>query len=433
MASYPTFDNRWMEAGITGEKYQELFPSFEADGVTRISSDDSILVNRAVQGNYNLGSSIKPFIAWSALHAGILDSSTVFVDEGEYTLYTISPERCQHNGGVQRCIFKNATNKRSLKPSRYGPLTVEDALAVSSDVFFYKIGEDMYSQSRLNPNAPNLLKANLERFGFGHKTGIRLPYEWGGRVPDDAVKKNLVEQGVLAKGEAPQLVVGDSVQVAIGQGLMAATPLQLANAYSTLANGGFLLEPAIVKNIYAPLTPDAGPAMADLAAGTVVKSFEQSVVVDTLEMPEAIYQPIIRGLTRVIRGPGVLSDFYHETTGEKLFAGYSVEIAGKTGTVQGTGKYPWNDSSVFGAFGLTGIDALHSPVPYTVVAFLEKSGYGSKAAAPVVKCMFLALTDKVTLDPIQISDPLDVNSSEAAPEVELPSSLCLGGSGGAKD
>lgn len=437
MASYPTFDNRWMEAGITGEKYAQLFPAVEADGVTPISSDESILVNRAVQGNYNLGSSIKPFVAWSAMHAGIIDAETVFLDEGEYLLRTIAnstPEKCQHNGGVQRCIFKNATNKRSLKPSKYGPLTVSDALAVSSDTFFYNIGEEMYTQSRSGDGGEYLLKTNLERFGFGEKTGIQLPYEWGGRVPDDAVKAELVDLGVLSKGEVPRLVAGDSLQVAIGQGLMAATPLQLANAYSTIANGGFLQEPSIIKNIFAPLTPDRSSGMADLLAGTVVKSFEQSVNIDALEMPPEIYNPIIDGLTRVITGPGTTYDFYHATTGESLFKGFTVRIAGKTGTVQGTGKYPWNDSSVFAGFGLPATaDDVSSPVPYTVVAYLEKSGYGSKAAAPVAKCIFLALTAQADLDPVLISDPLDVTSNEVAPPRVLDPAKCLGGSAGGRD
>jgi len=437
MASYPTFDNRWMEAGITGAKYAELFPSVEADGVTPISSDESILVNRAVQGNYNLGSSIKPFVAWSAMHSGIIDKETEYLDQGEYLVRTIAdktPEKCQHNGGVQRCLFKNATNKRSLKPSAYGPLKVADALAVSSDTFFYNIGEEMWIASENTDDNESLLKTNLERFGFGRKSGIQLPFEWGGRVPDDAVKAELVDLGVLSKGEVPRMVVGDSLQVAIGQGLMAATPLQLANAYSTLANGGFLQEPSIIKNIYAPLTPDRSPGMADLLAGTVVKSFEQSVVVDALEMPPEIYNPILEGVTRVIRGPGMFYEFYHATTGESLFRDFPINIAGKTGTVQGTGKYPWNDSSAFGAFGLpSSPDDVSADVPYTVVAYLEKSGYGSKAAAPVVKCIFLVLGGFASTDPVLISDPLDITSNETAPELVLEQSRCLGGSAGGRD
>jgi penicillin-binding protein 2 len=216
---------------------------------------------------------------------------------------------------------------------------------------------------------------------------------------------------------------------------MATTPLQLANAYATIANGGFLLRPSIVKAIWAPLTPDAGPAVADLGKGTKLVSYERRVVRDQLEMPMAeVYRPIVDGLTRVIRGPGVFWGFNHETTGQRLFANFPVNIAGKTGTAQGAANLPWNDSSVFAAFGIPDPNVENSvEVPYTVVAYLEKSGYGSKAAAPVVKCVFLALTGQVTLDPVTISDPLDLNGFTAAPARQLRNTFCLNGSAGLKD
>ena len=430
MASYPTFDNRWMEAGISQAKYQQLFPSKNPDG-SDIDPDRAILVNRAVQGNYNLGSTIKPFISWSALHAGLIGAEEKFLDEGFYTLQSIDPNDCQQNGGIARCIFKNATNKRTQRPSSYGPVSVSDALAVSSDTFFYRLGEMFYVQPEVGRT---LLQDNLRRFGFGTKSGIQLPYEWRGRLPSDEVKAELVSLGVLAKNEVPRLVVGDNVQMAIGQGLMAATPLQLANAYATIANGGFLLQPSIVKTVFAPLTPDAGPAVADVAKGVVRVSYERRVVRDQLEMPPEVYDPIITGLTRVIRGPGVFYGFNHETTGERLFKGFPVAIAGKTGTAQGAGNLPWNDSSAFGAFGISDLRSeTYDGVPYTVAAYLEKSGYGSKAAAPVVKCMFLALTGQVTLDPVVIADPLDTSAFAAAPARQLKNKFCLGGSSGLKD
>ena len=420
MASYPTFDNRWMESGISGDKYKQLFPATNPDG-TKINPDQSILVNRAVQGNYNLGSTIKPFVAWSAMHSGLIDANTIWVDQGEYRLESIPKPDCQQNGGVARCIFKNATNPRTGRSSKYGPVRVADALAVSSDTFFYHLGEQFWILSEeKDQGKTSLLKTDLQRFGFGIKTGVQLPFEWGGRIPDDAVKKALIDKHVLAKGEVPRLVVGDNVQVAIGQGLMAATPLQMADAFSTFANGGSLLQPSIVKAIYAPLTPDANPGVANLAAGTIVKSFDQPIVRDRLEMPPEIRQPIIDGLHRVIRGPGVRFGIYHSTTGEYLFRGFPLDIAGKTGTAQGAAVLPWNDSSAFGAF------SLDPALPYTVVSYLEKSGYGAKAAAPVTKCMFLALSNHVHTDPVYVSDPLDVNSTEAAPPMKLPNSSCLG-------
>jgi penicillin-binding protein 2 len=412
MASYPTFDNRWMEAGIGGAKYKQIFPATNPDG-TKISPDESILVNRAVQGNYNLGSTIKPFIAWAAMHNGLLKADTVFMDKGTYTLYSIKPNDCLPRG-IAKCIFKNAANPRTNQPSAYGPVKVEDALAVSSDAFFYKLGEDFYVKSR------TLLKTSLEQFGFGSKTGVQLPFEWAGRVPDSAVKKALVEKGVLGKKEKPRLLVGDNVQVAIGQGLMAATPLQLADAYASIANGGNLLVPGIVRAIWAPLTPDLKPAVADLARGRILQRFDHAVSRGKLEMPPEILLPIVAGLHRVTHGPGVNWGFYHYTTGEQLFKGMPISIGGKTGTAQGMGSLPWNDSSVFGAF------SEDKRWPYTVVSYLEKSGFGAKAAAPVTKCVFLAIAHQVKTDPVQVSDPLNLFSSVAAPPAVLRHSACLG-------
>jgi penicillin-binding protein 2 len=218
---------------------------------------------------------------------------------------------------------------------------------------------------------------------------------------------------------------------------MAATPLQLANAYSTIANGGFLFQPTVVKAIYAPLVPDLSPGMADLSKGTVVQSFDTPRYKDQLEMPPEIREPIVNGLTRVTnafrqRNPGVTypSNFYHTTTGERLFQTYPMDvlpIAGKTGTAQGANSYPWNDSSAFGAFSL---DGAH---PYTVVAYLEKSGYGAKAAAPVVKCIFTALAGQTTMDPVLPSDPLDVNSLVPAPPTALADSSCMPAAVDARD
>ena len=266
---------------------------------------------------------------------------------------SIKPAECQQNGGLARCIFKNATNKNTNKPSTYGPVTVSDALAVSSDAFFYKLGEDFFIKD------PNLL--------------------------------------------------------------MAATPLQLANAYATIANRGFLMAPSIVKAIWAPLTPDKSPGVADMSKGKVMQRFDAPTVRKQLEMPGNVLLPIWSGMHRVTHGPGVTyNGFYHDTTGRSLFQGFPVDLAGKTGTAQGAASLPWNDSSVFGAF------SEKDDLPYTVVSYLEKSGYGAKAAAPVTKCVFLALDHATAMDPVQISNPLDLTSTQVAAPMQLKSTGCLG-------
>ena len=150
------------------------------------------------------------------------------------------------------------------------------------DAFFYRLGEKFWEIDEHNAavdpalKGKSTLKDDLERFGFGAKTGVQLPFEWPAASPTTRSRRQLVDNKVLGKNEAPRLLVGDNVQVAIGQGLMAATPLQLANAYSTIANGGFLRQPTIVKNIFEPLVPDLSPGVADLSKAVVVPVLRRS-------------------------------------------------------------------------------------------------------------------------------------------------------------
>ena len=413
MASFPNFDNRWFNAGISSEKFGELFPTTE-------DPDLSILVNRAISGRYNLGSSFKPFVAFAALNTGQLAGGLDYTlrDQGTYKLQSIPDERCQLN---VKCVFKNA-NCGNGAPCKYGRINMETALAVSSDVFFYKIGEEIFTQTGNRP----VLEEQVRLFGFGSPTEIDLPYEYIGTVPSLALKKRLAADGAIAKEEGRGYYVGDNVQFSIGQGLMSASPLQLAVAYGALGNGGQVLRPRVVRAIWAPGTPNGKSGRVDLTAGTIVQNFVDPQVLNDIGMREEIREAIVGGLTRVITGPGVTSDFYHATTGEKLFRSYpkrALPIAGKTGTVQGAGNLPWNDSSVFGAF------SKDPAQPYTAVAYLEKSGYGSRAAAPVVKCVFTALAGKVRVDPAVPADPLDIASYAVAAPQMLPNPLCLVGVG----
>jgi penicillin-binding protein 2 len=144
-------------------------------------------------------------------------------------------------------------------------------------------------------------------------------------------------------------------------------------------------------------------------------------------MPEDTQRgPILRGLTRVITGPGVEypKGRLRSPTGASVFGNGRYDfgdlpIAGKTGTAQGAASLPWNDSSVF-----TGI-SLDPNRPWTVTAYLERSGYGAQAAAPVAKCMFLGLQGKIPLDPVQLSDFLDINDTVAAHDSYLADTSCL--------
>jgi penicillin-binding protein 2 len=424
MASYPTFDNRWFEAGLSSAKFQEIFPSVQADGVTPIDPDQSILVNRAVQGRYNLGSTFKPFTAFAALNTGLLSSGDYYVDRGSYKLDSVDENLCA--SGMVRCEYKNATCAGTQRPCQYGPVNVEDALAVSSDAFFYRVGELIMERNGGQP----ILQEQVREFGFGADTGVELPYEFDGAVPDRALKARYANLGVISEDEGRGYYVGDNVQLAIGQGLLSATPMHLTTGYAAIANRGFVLQPKIVRAIWNPGVPDKEIGFVDFSKGTIFEDRQDPVLVRQIPMPPAIRDPIVQGLQRVIcpnGGCGVDSDYYHKTTGENLFYDYpseAIPLAGKTGTAQGANNYPWNDSSVFTAF------STDDTRPYVVTAYLEKSGYGSQAAAPVVKCAFLALSGLRATDPVKPADPLDLNATVAAPPQHLADTTCWNGKEG---
>ena len=149
-----------------------------------------MLVNRAVQGRYNLGSTIKPFVAWSAMHSGVIGANEVYVDKGSLqVLESIPKDVCA--SGV-RCEFKNATNVRTqtLVVVR-ARLTVADALGSEQRRLLLSTGGEVLGNRRaqrssVDPVAqgqvdaegrPPTLRVRLP------KTGVQLPFEWPGRIP----------------------------------------------------------------------------------------------------------------------------------------------------------------------------------------------------------------------------------------------------------
>src|SRR6056297_586425 len=421
LASYPTFDNRWFEADLSGGKFDELFPSVDENG-DPIDPDESILVNRAIQGRYNLGSTFKPFVAFAALDTGLMGVNDYYVDTGTYRMESVEADKC--NEGLVRCVYRNATCSGTGRPCVYGSVDVETALAVSSDAFFYRIGETIMTENDYQP----ILQEELRKFGFGSDPGIELPYAFDGTVPDEELKARYAELGVISEDEGQGYFTGDNVQLAIGQGLLSASQLQLAVGYSTIANRGFVMKPEIIKAIYQPGVPDSAiQGYADLTqAGLAREPNTAGEVTQQLPLAAESWNEIDNGLHRVITGPGqnVPGQGYRSTTGEKLFFYYpssAIPLSGKTGTAQGAGNYPWNDSSAFAAYS-------RDPArPYTVSAYLEKAGYGSQAAAPVVKCMFLQMSGLHQTDPVVLSDPLDTSSDRAAPPRRLADTSCYNG------
>jgi penicillin-binding protein 2 len=383
LATYPTFDNRWFTKPIPQTQFEQLFPDGER----------SPLVNRAIAGRYQLGSTMKLFSGLAAVESGFLPNPRFTInDQGFYEIRNCEPP--------QPCRYTNAGGERT----KYGAIDLPLALTVSSDVYFYRIGAEMWQNLQ-----GDVLQDGIRKFGLGSESGIDLPYEYGGIVPDAALKKRLADQGVINKDEGAGYFTGDNLQLAIGQGLLTATPLQLANGYATFANGGTVWTPHVVARILAPGTPDAGPGQVDLAQGIVVRDI-QPVATGTVAIAPDVRAAVLEGLVGVMRSP--------RGTAYNTFRDYDWDafpVAGKTGTAQDFTQKDERDSSLFAAFG-----PINDTPRYAAAAVLERSGFGAWSAAPVVKCFYEGIAGQVPMPEVIQSDALDRTSTRTATMPQLP-------------
>jgi penicillin-binding protein 2 len=232
LASNPPFDPRWFTEGVSAEKFAELFRPDDKNGP---------LVDRTTQGGYAPASTFKPFTAYAALKNGYIESPSQTIDDtGKYT---IDPKYCAEGA---KCTFQNAGGIGT------GRVDLQRALTKSSDVYFYRLGDEMMR------GKGDLLQDGVREWGYGSRTGVQLPNEYDGLVPDKESRKEACETNPDAFTSCDYFL-GDNVQLAIGQGDMLATPLQMANAYSALANGGTVWRPNVVKAVLAPNAPDMPP------------------------------------------------------------------------------------------------------------------------------------------------------------------------------
>lgn len=231
LVSLPSFNNNLFARGITQEEFQELN-----------QDERNPQLNRVIGGRYPTGSMIKPLIGLAALEENIISESTQLYGPLELCLehkYTGEPE-C-----FVDWMFHGWTNIRR-------------AIAESVNPFFYMIGGGYIPPSTasefFNPNLPrkfeglgieNIAKY-LRLFGLGERTGVDLPGEVKGRVPDPDWKENYFEGP-----EQQKWYLGDTYNISIGQGYFLATPLQMAVAFQALANGGKIFKPKIAKEILA--------------------------------------------------------------------------------------------------------------------------------------------------------------------------------------
>jgi len=366
MASYPVYDPSDFVNGISSERYTYL---------TSEAADRPIF-NRAIQGEYAPGSTFKLFSGLAAMVAGLRTIDQTIVDRGSFTLAECSGQ----------CTWRNAGSKP------YGVVDLRRAMTVSSDVYFYSIGADFWAaRGRLGEEG---MQEVVRQYGFDQETGIPLPSEQDGRIPTPQQRREQYDAnpGLFLERE---WYTGSNVNMAIGQGEVAVTPLQLVNAYATFANGGTRYAP----NIALKVTRSGDPQ-------SVKRRFEPRIN-GTVEIDPSQRQAMVDGLIGVTTS--------EEGTAYATFDGFphdAFPVAGKTGTAQVNGKA---DNALFSAFG-----PAHDP-RYAVAVVLEESGYGGTAAAPVARALFDVFAGVVPMPLIQPGGVLVQPPAEGdTPDGEAP-------------
>ena len=322
-ASTPTYDANAFVNGIDTASYRAL-----------LEHPDKPLINRALNGQYAPGSTVKAFLGLAALEAGAaFDGHASIVCPGHYSL------------PGSRHLF------RDWKKTGHGMVNLNTAIVQSCDVYFYRLAVAI---------GPNVLKDFLGPFGFGKPTGIDLVPESSGLLPTPAWK--------AARGQP--WYPGETVIAGIGQGAMLATPLQLAAAIATIANRGVRMRPTLMRLRQDPRTKQTQD-MVPMVNGEV-----------TMQKREHI-EEVIKHLTDVV----------HTNRGTAYGIGYNApyRIAGKTGTAQVKSiaqgasynekatPERYRDHALFVAFAP--VDA-----PQVAVAVIvENGGHGSSAAAPIAR------------------------------------------------
>ncbi|MCB1027194.1 MAG: hypothetical protein KDB24_05460, partial [Microthrixaceae bacterium] len=259
----------------------------------------------------------------------------------------------------------------------------QTSLTISSDVFYYWLADRMWQGRALLGDTP--IQDAGAKFGLGEKTGIALAGERGGRLPTpeffraryDAVEADL-EPGEANPMGRRNWTAGDNVNMSIGQGEVLVTPLQLANAYATIANGGTHYKPLLVQKVVKPTDADKAPTDPDNPPEEI--EVFNPVVEDQLEFGTAQdgrshLQVLQAGFEGVINnGRGTANDMWAD------YGGLPGRWAAKTGTAEaGTPSDPKADGSVFALYGP--VDAPFGP-NYSISVIIPESGFGADVAGP---------------------------------------------------
>lgn len=358
MASYPDYDLNIWENGITVKQSKDLYD--ERTGVPALS--------RAIQGAFAPASTFKVVSLSASIDAG-------YDLKGTYA--------CPAEVQIGNRIFKNYDSKAA------GRINLTTAMAISCDSIWYQIAYDEWVRDgglkpQANPN--DYFFKTAAGFGVGKKTGVDLPSELSGRLPNRDWKKNWYEKNKdfycnyekrakksqltaylieLAREnciDGDKVRAGDMVNFSIGQGDTLMTPLQMAVMYSAIANGGTLVVPQIARAIVKP-------------SGQVVKEFEPQSS-GTLPIEKKTLKFLQNALRAVVTSG----------TARGSFAGLGVEVSGKTGTGQVFGRNlngsAKDDTSWFASF------APSKDPQFAVVMMVSQGGFGASTSGVGVRKIY---------------------------------------------
>jgi penicillin-binding protein 2 len=336
MGSAPSFDPNVFARPLTQSQYDAL--------VGTSTQTPGPLYNRAISGGYPTGSTFKPITALASLQSGLVTPDTAL-------------------GGGQ-CISVGAAGQQFCNAGKadYGALPMVDALRVSSDTYFYTLGEEANSHG-------NIIQNMAHRLGLGRPTGIDLPGENGGVIPDRAWRAHQAQVEIACEkqkhvpscgiSDKRPWSVGDNVNFAVGQGDLEASPLQMAVAYSAIANGGTVVRPHLGVEI-------------DDSTGRLI---------------QRVTKPAVRHVALNPSDRTVVLDGLHAAasqaggTSADVWTGWNQAqhpIFGKTGTAQHSNQ---DDQSWYICYA-------PDPVrPIVIAMTIEKGGFGAEAAAPAVRLM----------------------------------------------
>lgn len=334
MSSYPSYNLNSFVNGLTETTFKRLLR-------------EGAFNNYAIQGLYTPGSTFKMVTATAELQTGIFPADKTVDDTGSYTV-----PGCLAG---HQCVFHDDVASGS------GLVNLSKALTVSSDYYFYNLGYLFWSQTKRYGLTP--IQNVAAQYGLDQYTNIDLPNEVQGRVDSPAVRKLLHQQAPLAFPHATWYT-GDNLEMAFGQGTTALTPIALANAYATFANGGTRYAPEVAAAVLSP-------------RGKVIQRYAPRVL-GHVRLPGSVRNPILQGLTGVVENPsGTAYGTFHNLA---TFSLAKFPIAGKTGTASIVPHQEPN--SWFVGFG----PVAHPK--YVVLCVVAQGGYGSGAAAPVVAQAF---------------------------------------------